>query len=257
MNINKHGLSRTVPDGVKRKIRQRCGFGCVICGKGFYDYEHFEPDFCDAHEHNPEGMTLLCSQCNQKRARHRLSASTVAKADKNPRCLQQGFANEMFDFDNGPLEVIFGGVRFYDCNHLIAINGKPIFSVEAPINKHSPILLSGVFCDAVGRESLLIKENEWMVHTGNWDVECEGARIIIRSAPRQISLNLRMCPPEGIVIEKLDMLYEGVWLKGNDKELSISPDGKNWYAWSGCDLSHCEIGIDIRNKRSAANDPEF
>ena len=58
-NTNDHGLSRTIPEGVKREVRQRCGFGCVICGLGFYDYEHFAPDFVDATEHNPAGMTLL------------------------------------------------------------------------------------------------------------------------------------------------------------------------------------------------------
>ncbi|MHB0562224.1 hypothetical protein ACX3RA_15640, partial [Escherichia coli] len=61
-NINKHGLSRRIPETIKRQIRQRCGFGCVICGFGFYDYEHFKPDFVDAKVHDPNGMTLLCSQ---------------------------------------------------------------------------------------------------------------------------------------------------------------------------------------------------
>ena len=109
---NKHGLSRTIPGPVKRIIRQRCGFGCVICGLGFYDYEHFDPDFADATEHNPEGMTLLCSQCNQSRGRGRLSRETVAKANKNPKCLREGYANEMFDFHSEPIEIKFAGVSF-------------------------------------------------------------------------------------------------------------------------------------------------
>lgn len=253
MTINKHGLPRTVPESIKRQIRQRCGFGCVICGLGFYEYEHFDPDYCDAHEHNPDGMTLLCSQCNQKRARNRLSAFTVAEANKNPRCLQQGFANEMFDFHNKPLEVIFGGVRFYDCKHLIEINGTPIFSVESS-DDNSPILLSGVFCDSLGRESLQIKKNEWMVNSGSWDVECVGPRIIIRSAPRQISLILKMCPPEGIVVERMEMFYDGVWLKGTQDDLLVCYDGKSWQHWFGCNVSHCTIGISFSNRLSAANE---
>lgn len=32
-NINKQGISRDIPDPIKRDVRQRCGFGCVICGK--------------------------------------------------------------------------------------------------------------------------------------------------------------------------------------------------------------------------------
>ena len=60
-DTNKHGLSRYIPEAIKREVRQRCGFGCVICGFGFYDYEHFDPDFADAKFHDPNGMTLLCS----------------------------------------------------------------------------------------------------------------------------------------------------------------------------------------------------
>ena len=76
----KYWLIRTVLADVKRAIRQRCGFSYVVCGLGFYDYEHFDPDFQDATEHNPRGMTLLCSQCNQKRARSQLPAMPGAIA---------------------------------------------------------------------------------------------------------------------------------------------------------------------------------
>lgn len=63
---NKYGLSRYVPSDVRRIVRQRCGFGCVICGLSLYDYEHFAPYFKDAKSHDPDGITLLCMQSNQK-----------------------------------------------------------------------------------------------------------------------------------------------------------------------------------------------
>ena len=42
---NKYGLGRYIESDTRRLIRKRCGFGCVICGIGFFDYEHFDPDF--------------------------------------------------------------------------------------------------------------------------------------------------------------------------------------------------------------------
>ncbi|WP_262313847.1 hypothetical protein [Klebsiella quasipneumoniae] len=132
---NKYGLSRSIPADVKREIRKRCGFGCVICGLGFYEYEHFNPDFADAMEHNPKGMTLLCSQCNQKRARGRLSVQTVTKANANPKCLEQGFANEMFDFHDEPININLSGVNFYDCMNLIVVNGRSMLSIQPPTEK--------------------------------------------------------------------------------------------------------------------------
>lgn len=255
--INKHGLSRTIPPFVKREVRQRCGFGCVICGFGFYDYEHFDPDFADATEHNPDGMTLLCSQCNQKRARGRLSAHTVAVANANPKCLQQGFASEMFDFHSEPIEIKFAGVTFYDCKHLIVVNERPILSVQPAIDDKSPVLLSGVFCDPAGRETLIINENEWSVDSKYWDVECIGPRITIRSSPGQIVLVLKMNSPTGIVVERFDMLFEGVRLKGDEEALKVCYDGENWNGYVCYSIRHCSTGINIITRPCAANDPVY
>lgn len=254
---NRHGLSRRVPAEVQRVIRKRCGFGCVICGFGFYEYEHFNPDFADATEHNPKGMTLLCSQCNQKRARGRLSAASVALANANPKCLQQGFANELFDFHSKPLEIVFGGLEFYNCEHLIVVNDRPILSVKPSSEPNSPMLLSGVFCDVLGREMLRINENEWSVKSDNWDVNCEGSRITIRSAPRQIALVLKMNPPKGIIVERLDMIFEGVRFIGDQQNLQFTMDGRNWNKWSGGSIRNGFVGIAIESRPKVANDPVY
>ena len=119
-DFNRHGLSRYVPSEIRLAVRQRCGFGCVCCGAGFYDYEHFDPDFKDATQHKSESITLLCMQCNQKKRRGLLSVETVRLANSNPRCLQQGFASEAFDFSHeAPIEVVFAGQTFVDCKILV------------------------------------------------------------------------------------------------------------------------------------------
>lgn len=251
MHTNVHGLSRNVPAEVKRQIRQRCGFGCVICGFVFFEYEHFNPDFCDAHEHNPEGMTLLCSQCNQKRRRGWLSAETVAKANENPKCLSQGFANEMFDFHSEPLKIILGGLEFYDCKYLIVINNTPVIFIEPPSEEGSPFLLNAIFHGSDGKELMKIVKNELIVKTGQWDVDCEGTKITIRRGLGDIALSLRLQPPGGIHIEKLDMIFEGVHLKAEKNFFKWSLDGMSWETWDDCSVSHCRaaIGIFTRPRR--------
>ena len=57
---NKFELSRTIPEPIKRQIRQDSGFGCVICGLGIIQYEHVDPEFHLAKIHDPSKMTLLC-----------------------------------------------------------------------------------------------------------------------------------------------------------------------------------------------------
>ncbi|EPN6134514.1 MULTISPECIES: hypothetical protein [Enterobacter cloacae complex] len=253
-DTNKHGLSRYIPEAIKREVRQRCGFGCVICGFGFYDYEHFDPDFVDAKLHDPNGMTLLCSQCNQKRARGRLSAHTVEIANRNPKCKQLGFANEMFDFHNDPITVKFAGVTFYNCKDLIMVNDRPILTVLPSLEPHGPMLLSGVFCNAIGQETLRIHENEWSAKTDNWDVVCEGPRITIRGGLGDIVLALKMEVPNGLVIERLNMLFEGVHIKGDKDLLEVSINGRPWQMWQGCSVHNCQVGIYMSSGVWAAND---
>lgn len=240
---NKYGLSRTVPGQIQREIRQRCGFGCVICGLSLYDYEHFDPDFKDAKEHNPSGMTLLCMQCNQKRKRGILSVESVRRANQNPRCLSQGFANEAFDFGTEPIEIIFAGVTFKNCDHLIVVSGIPILSVKSPEHEHEPFLLSGRFSDDTGAATLKIVENVWSVGADNWDVECKGPRITIRKGPGDIVLVLKSEPPERLIIERLNMEFEGIYFRGNKDVLEVSGNGIHWGRWQGCGMENCHIGM--------------
>lgn len=241
--INKHGLGRTIPAQVRREVRQRCGFGCVICGLSLYDYEHFSPDFKDATFHDPKGITLLCMQCNQKRNRKVLSVETVAEANINPKCLQQGFANEAFDFGSHPIEVKFAGVTFKNVKHLIRVEGIPILSIKNPETKGAPFLLSGKFSDDCGLPTLTIEHNEWRVGGDTWDIECEGAKIIIRKAPGDIALVLRSEPPYKLVVERLNMEFEGIYFRGNEDLLEISNDGKYWDQWRGCSMEDCLVGM--------------
>jgi hypothetical protein len=255
--VNKYGLKRLPSAPVRREIRQRCGFGCVICGLAFYDYEHFDPDFADAKEHNPAGMTLLCPNHNQRRGRHRLSAATVAAANANPKCLQQGFSSESFDFGSDPIEVKFAGLTFYDCRYLIVVNDQPLLAVSPSKEPGEPVLLSGLFADRLGRVTLTIEENVWSVRSDNWDVECVGPHITIRSAQGDISLVLRMEPPKGLVIERLEMQFQGVFFRGNKDILEMSMSGTSWNKWQGCSVSHGTVGITINNGPTVANDPKY
>lgn len=243
---NQHGLGRYVPQDVRREIRARCGFGCVICGLAYYDYEHFDPDFKDAKEHNPAGMTLLCMQCNQKRARGTLSAATVARANDNPACKQQGFASELFDFGLDPIEVRFAGVSFVDCKVLIQIHGVDLLSVQPPEEPGAPVRLSGFLADTTGATTLKIVDNVWSAGDDNWDVEVVGPLITIRRGPADIALQVRTLPPHAIAIERIDMLFEGYFLSGDESALRISTDGKNWSAFSAVGMHGCDIGISLR-----------
>lgn len=242
---NQHGLGRTVPEGVKREVRQRCGYGCVICGLAYYDYEHFDPDFKDAKEHNPNGMTLLCMQCNQKRARGTLSRETVAKANASPFCKQSGFASEVFDFAPDGVEVALAGMTFWNCATLVQVKGLNILSFRPPEAAGGPLLLSGFFADSTGAVTLKVQDNVWTAGADNWDVEVVGPVITIRRGPGDIALALRVEPPRRLVVERLDMQLDDVHIRGNRDVLEVSPDGRSWIQMTNCGASDCEVGISL------------
>lgn len=240
---NQYGLGRYVPTDVRQSVRKRCGFGCVICGLAFFDYEHFDPDFKDAREHNADGITLLCMQHNQKRARKTLSVETVKRANEVPFCRSRGFSNEMFDIGPEPLRVIIAGCEFYNVKHVIVINDIPILSIKPPTEKGEPYLLSGFFSDSAGIVTLKIVDNEFFVGADSWDVECVGPRITIKKDSKSIALVLRSEPPSRIVVERLSMEFEGMFLEGDSEGLRISLDGKGWNMFRGCSVEGCYAGI--------------
>jgi hypothetical protein len=211
----------------------------------YYDYEHFEPDFKDAKEHNPKGMTLLCMQCNQKRARGTLSAATVARANANPKCKQQGFASELFDFGLEQIEVKLAGASFIDCGTLIQVRGADLLSFKPPAEPNSPFLLSGLLSDATGATTLRIVDNEWFAGDENWDVETVGPLITIRRGLGDIALQVRVMPPHALAIERIDMQCEGYFIRGEGDMLKLSQDGRNWNTLQTLSVRSCGIGIKI------------
>jgi hypothetical protein len=63
-SLNKHDLSRRIPADVRRALRQEAGFGCVKCGFAFCEYEHIDPEFADATDHDVTKMAFLCKRCH-------------------------------------------------------------------------------------------------------------------------------------------------------------------------------------------------
>lgn len=226
--INKYGLSRdSFREPHKRRVRQRCGFGCVRCGFAIYQYHHFDPPFGEARTHNPNGITLLCGTCHDLEKRGRLSIDTIRKHNKNPKCLQKGFSYEMFDIGEQYPVITLGYSTWIRTHTILEVFGTPLLKVEPPEVIGTPFRLSGAFYNELGEEIFRIVQNEWQGPISNWDIETKGQRIIIRRAPRQIALQIRVDPPNNLAIEKLDMFFKGARIVGEEGKhiTAISPDG--------------------------------
>ncbi len=236
--INRFGLSRSIPSDIKRKIRQNSGFGCVICGCGIFDYEHVDPLWIDAESHDAENMTLLCPTCHAKKTRGMMSIQTIHSAMNDPKTKQNGYSSDIFDFHDKHPFIEFGGVRLENCPVPIQVNGAPLFQIDSPEEPGTPFRLSAEFYDSFGQKSLFILKNEWRAFNTNWDVEVKGPTITIREKAGKLNLTLTAVPPEGIIIERLQMNYQEWKFLGGKDYLTV-----NGMTFTDCLVSNCSVGM--------------
>jgi hypothetical protein len=242
---NKYGLSRDIPEPIQRQVRQRCGFGCVVCGLTLYQYHHFDPTYVNAREHNPAGIVLLCAGCHDKLTRGRLSEETLIKAAYNPKCLEEGYSHHTFDIGEEAPVVIFGHATFIRTPIILEVFGTPLFQVEAPETTNGPFRISALFFDKTGNRVGRIVRNEWQGLVRNWDIETVGKKITVRYAHKEIALVIRTEPPNKLIVEHLEMYFKGCLLIGKeDVELSAYlPDGTLWFRFVGVTVENCTRGI--------------
>jgi hypothetical protein len=216
--VNRFGLPRDIPDPIKRLVRQRDGFGCVVCGSAFFDYEHFAPPYVDAAEHRAQGIILLCPNCHRKKGNF-LSIEHIAAAAKKPKCREIGFSFGAFDLGSGHPGVRLGTNTFLNISKLINIFGDDVLSIDPPEEPNGPFRLSAEFRDENGTQIFTIDQNNWQTPAENWDVEIVGPKISIRERERKISLCLVSVPPTSLIVERMNMFHRGV-------QLSVDSDGE-------------------------------
>ena len=224
---NKYGLSRDIPSEVKREVRKRCGFGCVVCGSAIYQYEHIEPVFAEAKEHAPSKMALLCGRCHDCVTKEIWSKEKIKRSLENPICLSKSFSFGDFDIGLEHPEIVLGRTQILDTYNLIEVFGESLLKIEPPEKVGTPFRVSASFYDQYGKNIFKIVQNEWQSPTHNWDVETIGAKITIRYAPKQIILVIRAEPPNRLIFERLNMFYKGGRITASEGgDLAItSPDG--------------------------------
>lgn len=221
---NRFGLQRRPPAHVRREVRKRSKFGCVICRSGYYIYEHIEPEFKDANEHDPNRICCLCESCHGKVTRKRISKQLIKQryeyiSSSPPTDVQPPHA--WMDFHTGTAELLIGGLNYSPAlRSVLRYNNHDIIRVN-PSNGNEPGSVSALFLDDKGNISLRLIENEWVGNTESWDIETVGSRLAIKSKHSKISLLLRLDPPGRIVIEYMDMRLHDVHVLASDASYAV------------------------------------
>ncbi|TMM56885.1 HNH endonuclease [Maribacter algarum] len=218
--LNKFGLSRHIPEAIKREVRQSCGYGCVICGNAIYEYEHIDPEFHKAKTHSPDKIALLCPTCHSYITRKIWSKDKILSARINPICNTSGFSKFEIDIDpNKEFVVTVCGNTFIQTSNIIEIDDKTILSILPSEDIHnSTPRISASFFDSNNNELAWISDNEWFGSANAFDIQTIGNKISIREKLGKLSLEIKFLPPNNIVISKINLTYNGISLVGNNEK---------------------------------------
>jgi hypothetical protein len=196
-------------EDVKRAVRQRCGFGCVVCGLGYYDYHHVIP-YSVSHTHDPDEIVLLCSYHHTQYERGRMSKQVLSEHSSSPKAVLQGFANGTFESSPKPLLVDVGTNIIEETPNIVTICNIPMFGFSRPKYEDEPIGLTAFMSDVHGNPLFTIKNNNWVTHSKVWDITTEGQTIAIRNGARSLGLKMRFIPAERIIVERASIRFLGV-----------------------------------------------
>lgn len=196
-----------IPEAAKRQVRQRCGFGCVICGLPMYTYEHMD-DWAVTRSHEPAALTLLCWQHQQEKTNGLLPVDAVRKANDNPVNVARGITRPYgLHYAGDMCEVDIGGNRFLSQGQRLVpllYNDDELVTFDFSSGE---LLLSCLVRDQNGNPTLVVDRNEMTVATEAWDIEFVGRTLTMRNAPRRFRFQVTFNPPGGFSISRLAVTY--------------------------------------------------
>ncbi len=237
---NRYGLSRHIPAPIQREVRQRSKFGCVVCRSGFYEYEHIDPPFVDAQEHDPARICCLCPSCHDAVTRGQRSKASVMAAYASVQAAtldEVGNPIGPIDLYGGYAELRIGGLRYSPAvKTILRYHGEDVIRVE-PGNGSVPGQISAIFTDDLGVPTLGLNKNVWEGSTESWDIQVVGQRITVKTAAGRVALRLRLDPPGVLIVEQLDMrLADSHLLVTEDAYAAGRYIGEDSIAWVFADL---------------------
>lgn len=233
-----------ISNEIKREVRKRCGFGCVICGLPLYDYEHME-GWANVHRHVAEEITLLCVQHHREKTTGMLPTAKVRESNAHPINIKNGTSNPYeLHFEGNAAEILIGGNSFkvekndnFTSFQPLVIDGIPIINFTFQDER---LLLNIIAFDSDNIPTLQIQDNELVYDTRAWDIKFVGRKLIINQQARDILIELEFIPPNKISINRGHLLFNGIDIKISTNKLAIQNIDAHF---KSCDLINTSSGI--------------
>ena len=205
---------RSLPDPVKRILRQEAGFGCCKCGRPVIEYHHIAPYTSTDPHFRPQDMMCLCPYCHHE-ADTAMDEAEQRYWKEHPINIQNGHVDGLLKVRQKQVILDTGSVQLIGHEGIVRIDG--IDMVRFGLDEEGHVLLSVRLFDSQNQLLLEIDNNEWV--TGSalpWDIEASFQSLVIRERRGVISLDVRT---DGKII----------WLNGvfwhNRAQVQLRPSG--------------------------------
>lgn len=207
--------TRGIPAGIKREVRQRCGFACIVCGSPIVEYHHMTP-WSQVHEHTADNITLLCPSDHSDATGPRPTWNEAAIRAKNARpFMSVNNSTRYRPTPYGPQspELRLGSNTIYPLpGHsapVLQVAGRNVFSVRV---EDGHALVSIELWSADGATIFRMVDNEWTYQLGEWDYKYEGNRLVIWEEIGHFLLMVRFDAPTAVTVERARFYAgNGLW----------------------------------------------
>ena len=244
-----------IPDPIQREVRQRCGFGCVICGAPLYEYHHIDENPWNNVATN---LTLLCDGHHKEATILLLTPEQIADGNSKPYNLQHGVSSPYgLHFQGQSFDCVVGGNTFSsrlrdneEATQAIAISVDDTDLIWYRIDRSGRLFLTANILDENNLPLLFIHENSLMYRPATWDIEFKGCKLSVREAARKILFEIEFKPPGEVSIARARLLCNGVEILVRQSHIFVV---NSQQLFVKCKADNCDVGLQLgRNVRGLA-----
>jgi hypothetical protein len=197
----------SIPEPVRRVVRQQAGFGCCRCGLPIYEYHHIVKN-----SRNPNEIMLLCPNHHHEATVGAMNEEEQRLWKDKPDNLRRGFVHGKLKINQEKPHIVMGSTIFVGEGRIICVDQEALVSLR--LDENYGLQLSVRLYDKNDNLVAEIENNEWI--TGDplpWDLEAGFQTLRIRRRIGDISLDIdaRRSPIE---------LHADIWRKGQNYKIS-------------------------------------
>lgn len=217
MPLNSTQNRSPTPSAIRRLLRQEAGFGCARCGHPWLEYHHIIPWHEEQH-FRPKDMVALCRNCHPVVAD--LSRDRQYKIKRNPHNISVGQTRGSLVFESQDMTFRIGGTRYVNPSTIVRFFDRKVFSIK---REESRVLISLELFDPEFWPVFRISDNDIELVVGAfWDFEFRHNKVVLRSAPRNIDLEIDLRGEEGAIRGRFQLLKHFVEFDTNRQETRTS-----------------------------------